>query len=513
LALWVIFIHIGGDFPQFVMLWRASSLSMMAFFMIAGFQLSASTARPVVDAREFYKNRIVAAHPLYMLAVAFATPATYLIRAELGKTTLDVVKDFLLASFYQGAWPWGIDIFTSIYGPLWFSSAYIFCILCFPFMHRWLHDRRRAPLGRCRPGTGPADVCCARPCTAFSCWPVCGCYGAITVVNASIFSIAVFDLASDPPSPGAFDWGTAAYAFPPSWAAIFFMGCMTWHLFELNGQQGRSRHWGKVADGLTLLIALVHLVLLPLLGADLATAVGGVLSRPGRLSMAALSVWIYALATGQGFVARCLRNGFLLKYLAPASYAMFLFHLPLAAYLIILFPSLSPNPGPLGHWWLYFVVASLTVPVAMLAQHVLNGPLTMCFLRCLVSCGCCGGRAAPGKEETTLGRVVQCIHGLSGADVDGSWLLADCGLDSFGTAALLGVLKARIPDVRLTAIQIYQLETVGELAEKIDEGRGVPDSCGSNCSTGTPSDDGSSSGGAVRRRGVQRALHRCAAGA
>ena len=262
-----------------------------------------------------------------------------------------------------------------------------------------------------------------------------------------------------------------------------------------------------MADGLTLLIALVHLVLLPLMGADLAKAVGDFLTHSARPSMVALLVWIYALATGQGLVARCLRSGFLLKYLAPASYAMFLFHFPLAVYVCLLFPSANvwyedtQRNGVyigLGHWWLYFAIAPLTVLVAMLAQHVLNDPLTAGFLRCLESCGCCGGSAAPGTEETTLGCVVQCIHGLSGAEVDGGWLLADCGLDSFGTAALLGVLRARIPDVRLTAVQIYQLETVGELAERIDRDRGRAGSCDSGCSTCVPSDDDSGSRGLLQ---------------
>lgn len=479
LAFWVIFIHVGSDFPHVVAVSRNSSLSMMLFFVIDGFQLSASVTRPIADKREFYINRIVAAHPLYMLAVVFATPLQFVsVGPFVAKDPVMVVVEFLCAFFYQGAWPWGAGMtFQSCYIPLRFSSAYIFCILLFPFMQRALHDR--AFFKCCCAGQDPTERCWKpMPCTWYCCWPATGCFGIILGINF-LFWIVGFIMIGFLGEDALMTIWLVFYAFPPVWAAIFFLGCITWHLFEMNGRhpQGRSPHWGKLADGYTILIILVHLVLVPLSGKGVAEAIGAALSRPLRFSLAGVLLWVYALATGQGFVARLLRNESLVKYLSPASYAMYLFRMPLALYLIIIAPGSYVDgveaPMAFGRWWLWFVVAPLTVVASMVAQHVLNGPLTAYFLRVLESCPCCGSRrAAIGEDESTLSRIVAAIYGLSGADVDGGSLLTDCGLDSFGSAALLGVLKARIPDLRLTAVEIYRIRTVGELAQRIDEGMG-----------------------------------------
>merc|ERR1719343_1048176 len=65
-ALAVIFIHVG-HFPQWIAAWRTLSMNMPAFFIMAGFLLEKATTRPIQNVRKFFRNRIVASHPLYLL--------------------------------------------------------------------------------------------------------------------------------------------------------------------------------------------------------------------------------------------------------------------------------------------------------------------------------------------------------------------------------------------------------------------------------------------------------------
>ena len=73
----------------------------------------------------------------------------------------------------------------------------------------------------------------------------------------------------------------------------------------------------------------------------------------------------------------------------------------------------------------------------------------------------------------TLLTLVQAINDLSGAEVDGSTKLTECGLDSFGASSLVGVLRGRIPGLKLEPVQLFNIETVGELAKLIDEMQGI----------------------------------------
>ena len=79
------------------------------------------------------------------------------------------------------------------------------------------------------------------------------------------------------------------------------------------------------------------------------------------------------------------------------------------------------------------------------------------------------------KGAGTLETVVRAISDLSGAEVDGSTKLTHCGLDSFGASSLVGLLRARIPGLRLQAKHVYNIETVQELVGLIDEMVGTSD--------------------------------------
>jgi len=89
----------------------------------------------------------------------------------------------------------------------------------------------------------------------------------------------------------------------------------------------------------------------------------------------------------------------------------------------------------------------------------------MRFVDC-VTRPCCKRRA--DVELSTLLKIADAIKGLTGADVDATTPLMECGLDSFGTSALVGILRPKFPGVSINPLQVYDLGTVGALADTID---------------------------------------------
>lgn len=554
-------------------------MSMMGFFILAGFLLASSTTRPIEDKWNFYRNRIVAAHPLYLLAVCISVPIVFW--DKIGNPTSMVItaagtcpagytltysgsptcddsqrivqpchggspctteqcgnhctndaqcrfffandnggchlytscdstrnpsyggttcqKDelepvgffvyFLYSTivfvFGQQAWPWGLPAFAAYgnaNGPLWFSSAYYFCLVVFPFVHKWL--AKRTFFNCCCRGKEPTSNsgCCGF--SLYCCWPICGCIGIINCCTLVTFFVVVIIVAAafSLPMEVAF---MSAYMFPPIWAGIFTLGVFLYNLFELS-RRGKTDeelwpHWGKVADGMTFVFFLSLLAAsgLASLGEDLEGLLGAMWSRPLRFGLSAVCLWIYALATGKGFTARLFRSRLLVKYVSPASYVIYLIHWPVATYFMKL---VNPDSefGKAGlekiPVYQFFVLVILITLLAMFLQHYVSAPLTTCFMRCfdawLRCCCCCCkcGQKGVDEDASTLVKVIHAIQGLTGADVDGATPLTDCGLDSFGTSALVGVLRAKIPGVRLSPIRMYQLQTVAEVADEIEKG-------------------------------------------
>merc|ERR1711920_236386 len=93
-----------------------------------------------------------------------------------------------------------------------------------------------------------------------------------------------------------------------------------------------------------------------------------------------------------------------------------------------------------------------------------------CFCCCFctgVGC-CCRGEEAASQGDTLL-LVADAVSDLTGADVDATSKITEIGLDSFGAGALVGVLKARIPNLSLTAVDVSKMETIADLVAFIDK--------------------------------------------
>jgi len=206
---------------------------------------------------------------------------------------------------------------------------------------------------------------------------------------------------------------------------------------------------------------------------------GMVWSRPLRFCTPVLCLWVYGLARGRGFTARLMGSNFMVKYLSPAAYPMYLFHFPIGQYMVLIKRAMHAETMPPGallpmEWWEFFIFVGLTTALSGLAMQYLNGPATALFekwfdkIYCCCSC-ICGPPNSPSETQPTLLTVVEVISGLTGSDVDGTTRLMEAGLDSFGASSLVGRLRAAFPSVHLVNSDIYRLQTVGELASHIDQ--------------------------------------------
>merc|ERR1712117_785172 len=86
-------------------------------------------------------------------------------------------------------------------------------------------------------------------------------------------------------------------------------------------------------------------------------------------------------------------------------------------------------------------------------------------------CWCCCLCWKPedvGAETDTMLTVLDSISSLTGADADATSKLTEIGLDSFGAGGLVGLLVSRLPGLVLRAVDLYEVDTVGDLVKLID---------------------------------------------
>lgn len=540
-AVWVVFMHIG-NFGERINRLRDISVSMPGFFMLAGFMLAAATTRPIQDRWGFYKSRIIAAHPLYLLCVFICLPIYWIVCIGEGEDRLggsgfasiceqrELDKDgnfgvlqrvgrqayvILTVVAAQTAWPWGLEAarYFWVNPALWFSSAYYFSVYCFPFVHSW----SKSPLFN--PASDRTQRCCT--CSRsrlFSCNPYC-CRPMLTSTLLIIVGTKVahwitkwaFYYSGWYETVDAAAW--ACWCFPPTWVPTFMLGVLTFNAFEFN-RRGTSESewwpfWGMLTDGITLMLLLICVLSVLNYTADRAFAMffsahsyhgGQGLEQGWHLCLGVLAVWFYGLAAGAGFTSQIMSSKYLVQYLSPASYAIYLFHHPVCYYWWLAtrawndighFPEFLEDMEP----WEFFAILLISICLAVFVTHVANEYVTSMFMRLfehsvrVFSLRHCIGES--GHEEThedsTLTVMVSLIKGLTGADVDGSTQIAECGFDSFGMGAMVALVRKNFPAAKISAMRLYQLQTIGELVAEIDcKGKG--DVSDSDASSGVSSE-------------------------
>jgi len=372
----------------------------------------------------------------------------------------------LTVVFAQTAWPWGQQASRAYFpdDPVWFSSAYYFSVFCFPFLHTWMKGRT---FPRC---SDTSRSWCAN---LTSRWRLLVSTIAVVIYTRAAHLCAFGAIAY------AFEeeswWSSwASWCFPPAWVGVFFLGMLTHDAFVSNQRKSPENAgscWGVLTDSITVLLLSCYAV--------------SYASEKGRtwlheyvasdnpdgwqLCLVLMVPWLYGLAVGNGVTCWFLSNSFLVQYLSPTAYSIYLFHQPVSWYYYLAVYAWNddwdtfPDKRYLFNPKEFIAILLMTICVALFVTHVANNYVTSIFMRAF-DCG----TPAETDGQSALGITLGIIKHLTGVDATGSMQLSECGFDSFGMGSLVAAIRKNFPDSRITTMQLYKIKTVAELSEFLD---------------------------------------------
>jgi len=470
--------------PDSLTPFRFLSLNMQHFFVLAGFLLGKATTRPIEDRRKFFRGRIMASHPLYLLAVLTMVPNTLYIQWP---TSLASLPGF----FFDLAW----KLVLSFYGEpfflnqvFWFSTTYNFCIFIFPWLHSAMGSWRIFNCGR-----------------FMFLHQLLICLISYAILLATDLSAELFYMThphvigGDPMENPEASWALYWYINTHNvfiWPLWFFCGILTFKLFEYyrRGLTTGGQVWGWITDllGLAGILSNFYLAWQPRESTD-------PFFRWYRLvSGVCIIIWQYGLATGQGITATVFGSSFLADTLSPAAYAVYMFHGQVALWWNIvsrsvMYPFTGVGPDldhqfnwgvargqntmswlelafvtPLIWWFAWYVTMHWSEKLSVRFQQIFDRGYCWCCCLCSGVGILCWKPEDVGAETDTMLTVLDSISSLTGADADATSKLTEIGLDSFGAGGLVGLLVSRLPGLVLRAVDLYEVDTVGDLVKLID---------------------------------------------
>ena len=479
--------HIG-DFGTWNHI-RYFCLHVPAFFFLGGFHLAAGTHAPVVDdLKYFYALRLAVLHPMYVLSLLLLT-LNFVLRCNPSNFDETFISDrqpvgdeklicqatpaemswsttfsltFISNFFAVHTWPFVIPFSWFIHKYGWFSSVYLFCVFCFPWIHRYFYDRRR-------------DI--SKLWKGIFVWSLL-LYGYVALFNVTwplrkgdIFDANFFDL--------------CVYLFPPGWLPCFSIGIGSYYIFAYNlpNEKGDAWKWGVLTDVLSVAFLGIYLWY----GSDQRT------SQPlhtdtqyemrshafyvSRYICPVIFVWLYGLAVGKGITAWIMSRPIIVTYLAPASYNIYLFHQLMAEWYYLATRSewwdypktyfwFSPLAIPVGVGETMIVLA-ITVALSIILEFRVNPILVE---TCTLLAERLTGKDDSGNDPSgsTLNIVKMIISDITSADVREESSLAESGLSSITTLILVTKLKKHYKLLTITARDLLRMQTVGELVDFIN---------------------------------------------
>ena len=328
-----------------------SDFPVSVFFALGGFSLAASLPAEIKDKGDFYRAKVSALYPPYLLALllcvanllAVCRPDTFdpafswrdgpagdarcaatLVEMPWVATfgsTLAVYALGLQAWFFALPFSWFLMYYS------WYMSVYFFCVGVYPWFHNWLHRLRRRPRALWAAALGVVAAM----------WLRCGVFAFNFLTESGFGAAEASDLSNG--------FVLSAYLCPLTWLPLFLGGAVACAFYDrLRPTQTHSRAaWGLVADLLSLVFLAYAVVdatgvTNAFLVGEPSSGINGTL--PQRFWSAFLTSsyvplilpWIIGLASGQGLTARLLGAETLTKYCAPAAYNVFLLHQPISQY-------------------------------------------------------------------------------------------------------------------------------------------------------------------------------------
>jgi len=400
---------------------------------------------------------------------------------------------------------WPLNWWMGYY--LWFSSMYYQCLAVFPAMYNYLFLKTRKNFA-----------------LLMKLMIFCQVLNLVILVAAwfSMNSLASFnhydpDTGKKNPaseyeneygSPAV--WGNAVvlsfYLFAPFWALYFVIGGIL--AFMYDAYKPAERHnayiWGYIADFCTLIM----------LGIGITCVCQPVYNDPddvrwfrppeadyrgdtsyvnrlwdnlsGRIMTPLTTLWIFAMATGEGATAVIFRTPFLVETLGPNSYNCFLFHQMVGQWYYAAtrpgqfwnwwqyrkgFYWFSPGPCPV-EWYEYFYVVSIVVAFSHFMDNTFTGMLKNGFSALMTKI-----HGEPEEDENIDISVVLLglIEKMTGIEPELDSTLDEVGLASVGIPVIVGMLNSTFSTkkfpISISGADLVEAESIEDIVLVVETAR------------------------------------------
>lgn len=534
LACYVMFMHIGSNesWGHFNNL-RGWPWHVHCFYTLGGFSM-ASPMNPYIKKKfSYFLARIGNMYPMYSFAMLFGLvnllmvcrPATFDPNFHWDGQPDDKSRGFFCEGTPATKTNWwaslATTIITYIFGLaitpiwplnwwmgyyLWFSSMYYQCLAVFPAMYNWLFSKTRKRLGY-----------------------LVKVMVFLQVLNALVMVAAWYSMKSapsfnhydsetgEPNPPLEYDneYGSepvvynavilSFYLFAPFWALYFVMGCVLAFIYDAH--KPAERHstyiWGYIADICTLIqIAIaVTIICQPVYNDPSAVRwfrpsdadyIGDASSvhrlwdnLAGRIMCPLTTLWIYAMATGEGYTAAFFRGDFIVNTLGPNSYNCFLFHQMIGQWYYAAtrpgefwnwwqyrksFYWFSPGPCPV-EWYEYFYVVGIVVAfsdfmdsVVMPGANDMIDWITVCI------------KGEPEEEDIDIGETLcGLIEKMTGIEPEMDSTLDEVGLASVGIPVIVGMLNSAFSTKKnplsVSSADLVDTKTIEDIVAVVEAAR------------------------------------------
>jgi len=299
-AIWVVLFHFAPvqspGVPRFLRDFiELGYLAVALFFVLSGFVLAYSyldaAGRMRTGTPSFWVARFARIYPAYLTSFLLSIPLYVVAKAATGTFAAVTIRSLGTSALYLfliQAWtPWTAFIMNY---PAWSLSAEAFFYFCFPWARRLFKIQSRSLV-----------------------LAICACFLLAVIPRAVVFW-------ADPPRHGDPDaWQNFSEVFPLFRVAQFLLGVLLAKLYRDRPSDGRA---AKILVGSSIVVGL----------ATFTNASKLPIALVETVALAVFAALIYGLAYGEGWVARVLslRVPVLLGH---ASYAVYIYQRPLAAYL------------------------------------------------------------------------------------------------------------------------------------------------------------------------------------
>jgi len=508
---------------------RFMCIHVPTFFALAGFGMSINMGPSPKSKVGFIMARLSPMYPMYLLSItlymintiAMCTPSVFdstfhYLGQWNDKSRGDFCESAPLIDGYWGSlfstmfvyllglqsWPvylfsWFLSYYT------WFSSVYYAMLFAHPFFYSHMTAIR-----------GQVKLI----------WGVTACIVALNycvvagwfigwVDDSNMGNLGTRDLEAE----WTAQFSLMYYLFPPFWFPTYALGICAAFLYDYYRpyEKHSKWKWGVLTDCISFCLVFCGYIYYPMaatckqkeglmcpsvepdggrlavddMGLDQAFGViesdsigtRTIAGMWSRFLLPVMVLWLYGLATGEGYTVKLFSMSLFTDILAPISYNLYLFHQWVGQiyYLVTRmewwsywryrksFFWFSPAPVPVA-WWEYFFVVILTTFLSFgLAKidpwMISKWEAGRRKVRNLLFPG-----SSNTEDLTTLQLILQEVENLTGSEVEPDWTLAECGLSSVAGPVIINMLTRAVPGITISLADLMEVDTITGLADLLE---------------------------------------------